>query len=45
MNKNFFKPYVGPLYGKGIKGKKILVLGASFYCDKTDCEFFHKCTD
>lgn len=45
MGNNFFKPYVGPLYDKGVKGKKIFVLGASFYCDKTDCEFFHKCTD
>ena len=33
------------MYGKGVNGKKILVLGASFYCDRTDCEFFYKCTD
>lgn len=45
MKNLFFRPYVGPFYDKGVKGKKILVLGASFYCDKTDCEFFHKCTD
>lgn len=43
--KTFFQPYVGPLYYKGVKGKKILVLGASFYCDMIDCEFFNKCTD
>lgn len=45
MKKVFFRPYVGSLYDKGVNGKKILVLGASFYCDKTDCEFFHRCTD
>ncbi len=45
MRNAFFKPYVGSLYDNGIKDKKILVLGASFYCDRTDCEFFHKCTD
>lgn len=45
MSNLFFKPYVGSLYSKGIKGKRTLVLGASFYCDNTDCEFFNKCTD
>lgn len=31
----FFIPYKGDDYSNGINGKKVLVLGASFYCDKT----------
>ncbi len=51
MGKQFFKPFVGPKYDEGICGKKILVLGASFYCDrngqngKRNCPFFAECTD
>lgn len=45
MKKNFFSPYVGCNYSQGIKGKNVLVVGASFYCNKTECQFFKKCTD
>ena len=41
----FFNPFVGSNYHKGISGKKILVLGASFYCPKTECLYFEKCTN
>lgn len=45
MNR-FFNPYVGSKYHKGINGKRILVIGASFYCDhNNDCEYFESCTD
>lgn len=44
MTKRFFKPFVGDRYQEGINGKKILVVGASFYCDKTECKFFNQCT-
>mgnify|MGYP002857681724 CR=1 FL=1 len=50
MSKRFFKPFVGSKYAKGINGKKILVLGASFYCNKDGkegrykCRFFDECT-
>lgn len=43
-NKRFFKPYEGERYEEGINGKKVLVLGASFYCDK-DCKYRANCTD
>ena len=46
MNKkHFFKPYVGDKYAEGINGKKILVVGASFYCNHIECNFFKQCTD
>lgn len=41
----FFKPFKGDKYEIGINGKKILVVGASFYCTKTNCRFFADCTD
>ena len=41
----FFKPYVGNEYHKGINGKRVLVLGASFYCGSKDCKFFDDCTN
>ena len=44
MRKAFFKPFVGEHYAEGINGKKILVLGASFYCNHTECPFFAQCT-
>ena len=50
MNR-FFTPFVGSKYEEGICGKKILVLGASFYCNKNgengqrDCPFFDECTN
>lgn len=51
MSKRFFKPFVGSKYNEGIRGKKILVLGASFYCNKDGkngrekCEYFTECTN
>lgn len=44
MSNVFFQPYVGSKFKTGIHGKKVLVLGASFYCDETDCPFFEDCT-
>jgi len=44
MNR-FFTPFVGLKYNEGICGKKTLVIGASFYCNKTDCKFFGECTN
>lgn len=45
MNHIFFKPWVGKDYKKGIKHKKIMVLGASHYCNHNDdCPFFNDCT-
>ena len=40
----FFIPFRGKEYEKGICGKKVFVVGASFYCDKHDCRFFSDCT-
>lgn len=42
---SFFEPFVGRNYEAGINGKKILVMGASFYCSKVDCAYFDQCTD
>ena len=45
MEKNiFFEPFIGKRYAEGINGKRILVLGASFYCDRVKCPFFASCT-
>ena len=45
MEKVFFKPWIGKDYKKGIKHKKIMVLGASHYCNHNDdCPFFNNCT-
>lgn len=45
MSKNqFFEPFVGKRYAEGINGKQILVLGASFYCNRVTCPFFASCT-
>ncbi len=41
----FFNPRTGEKYDTGINGKKILVVGDSFYCLKTACEYHSKCTD
>ena len=44
MNNVFFKPWVGQDYSKGFKHKKIMVLGASHYCNHSkDCPFFNDC--
>lgn len=51
MSERFFTPWVGPEYNKGICGKKVLVLGASFYCNKDGrqgrekCIYFDECTN
>ena len=45
MSSQFFKPFVGKHYHMGVRGKKVLVLGASFYCNQVDCQFFKECTD
>ena len=45
MNQHrFFTPYIGERYQDGIRSKKILVLGASFYCNRVKCPFFASCT-
>ena len=48
--KHFFEPFVGDNYSEGIYGKRVLVLGASFYCnqdgvsvDNETCEVKEKC--
>lgn len=46
MKSSFFKPNVGSKYfSEGFLGKRILVIGASFYCTRKECPFFSKCTD
>ena len=45
MSYRFFKPFIGKNYNIGINGKRVLVLGASFYCTSENCPFFKKCTD
>ena len=41
----FFIPYVGKHYDKGINGKRVLVLGASFYCEESGRACYNNCTD
>jgi alpha-L-fucosidase len=43
--KCFFEPWIPPKYKQGIKGKKILVLGASYYCRNTGCSYYDDCTN
>lgn len=44
--KVFFRPFVGSKYNTiGFYGKRILVVGASFYCDQKQCRHYAKCTD
>jgi len=44
MKHAFLKPWDGPLYREGFKyGKKVLVLGASSYCNRKDCKFYQDC--
>lgn len=46
MENAFFKPNIGSkYYTEGISGKKVLVIGASFYCERKECPFFSGCTD
>lgn len=45
MNNRFFNPYIGAHYKQGlIKGKKVLILGASHYCNKKECQKWKECT-
>lgn len=44
--KRFFKPFVGAKYETGLFGKKVLVIGDSFYCSHREyCKYFQDCTD
>ncbi len=49
MKKYFFNPYIGEKYEEGINGKRVLVLGASFYCSfdgnkgRKKCEYYEDC--
>lgn len=45
MHRRLFNPFVGTRYQEGIRGKKILVLGASFYCNHADCMYYKQCTN
>ena len=45
MKHSFFKPCVGKSYSKGIRGKRVTVIGASTYCDQYRCPYFNQCTD
>lgn len=45
VSQRFFIPYEGKDYKLGIKGKKVFVVGASFYCDKQNCKYFKYCTN
>lgn len=41
----FFKPWVNiESYNVGLKGKRILVVGASHYCKHKECSYFKQCT-
>ena len=44
QSSRFFIPFEGKKYETGINGKKVLVVGASFYCNKHDCPYFGDCT-
>ena len=49
MRKYFLNPYIGDKYEEGINGKRVLVLGASFYCSldgnkgRKRCEYYEDC--
>lgn len=44
MKHAFFKPWVGKDYKNGlINGKKVFILGASFYCKKEECKYYEDC--
>ncbi len=45
MEYRFFNPYIGSKYATGVNGKKVLVVGASFYCRNVDCKLFNECTN
>lgn len=39
MSNRFFNPFIGENYNLGINGKRVLVVGASFYCTSVNCFF------
>ena len=42
----FFKPFIGENYETGLSGKKVFVIGDSFYCaHREDCKYSQECTD
>ena len=49
MQKYFLNPYIGAKYKEGINGKRVLVLGASFYCSldgnkgRKKCKYYEDC--
>jgi hypothetical protein len=49
MQKYFLNPYIGTKYKEGINGKRVLVLGASFYCPldgnkgRERCKYYEDC--
>lgn len=46
VSKNrFFEPFVPHGYYEGILGKRILVVGGSYYCKHSECPFYKRCTD
>lgn len=46
MKARLFEPFIGDKYfTDGINGLRVLVVGASFYCNKKECEHFSDCTD
>lgn len=44
-SERFFNPFIGSEYSTGMNGKRVLVLGASFYCLNKGCSFHDECTD
>lgn len=50
QNNLFFQPYKGCHFDNGFKYNesakpvKLMVLGASFYCDLSNCKYYNKCT-
>lgn len=41
----FYEPFEGTDYRAGVRGKKVLVVGASFYCPLKECPYYSDCTD
>lgn len=41
----FFTPRKGDRYLEGIRGHKVMVLGASHFCKQTNCNYHSQCTD
>lgn len=45
MKNRFFNPFIGEKYQEGIKGKRVMVVGASFYCNHSELDCFRECTN